>query len=141
MGSSFNLSQASSKQVFLLDVFFLVVQICAKLETLPLQTYPLFPRLLKRFRCASDWHASLEKRQRVFASVIFESKPPTHLDSIPRFFLSFPLAFYKNIFAVVENIHPAFIPAHVYFCADVMMSVIECDFLAKINAMVKLYCS
>lgn len=115
VGSSVNLSQESSKEVFLLDGFFLLVQICAERETFPLQTHPLFPRLLKRLRYASDWHVRLEKLQRIFASVIFESKPPTHLDSVPHLILPFSLAFYKNICAVVGNIHPAFVPTHIYF--------------------------
>ena len=115
MGSSADLSQASSTQVFLPEVLFLVVQIWAKLETCPLQPRPLFPGTLERLRCAADWRASLEELQRRFARVVFESKPPAHLRSIPHLFLPFSPVFYKNIFAVVETIHPAFIPTQTYF--------------------------
>lgn len=104
---------------------FLGVQICAELRP---SAHPLFPGELERLRRACDGHASLRKLQRVFVSVIFESNPPTLLDSSPHLFLPFSPAFYKNIFAVVvKNIHPALIPTH-SFCAEVMMSDTEWDF-------------
>lgn len=53
------------------EYFLLTVQICAEFKTFPLQTRPAFPGMLKRLRSASDWHAVLEKLQRIFASVIF----------------------------------------------------------------------
>lgn len=85
-------------------VFFFPV--CVKLKIFPLQTHRLFPRLLKRLRCVSGCYASLEKLQRLFASVIFKSNPPPHLDSIHLLFLPFFLAFCKEVSAVVEAIHP-----------------------------------
>lgn len=111
VGSSINLSQF--KTGVPPGYLFLDVQICAELRP---STHPLFPGMLERLRHACDGHASLRKLQRVFASVIFESKPPALLDSIPHLFLPFFPAFYQNIFAVVvKNIHPALIPTHIHF--------------------------
>lgn len=82
LGSSGNLSHLSSEQagcffpfwIFFSSGFFFsfldffsfwnFFPVCVKIEAFPLQTPPLFLRLLKRLRCVSDCHASLQKLQR-----------------------------------------------------------------------------